>query len=376
MKINLTPLRIQNLKTKKPEQIIWDSQIPKFGVLVRKNGTKRYVHLQMEMGNLKKRTLGNPQVMGLDEARNLAMALSMAPPESDAQEEDAPCPRFDEFVRDIWLPECTQHHKPKTKISRDCALRAHLLPAFGKMRLDEIDKNTILNWFDRYSKRYPGGANRVIEVLSAILNHGVRREIIPRNPARYIIKNPKINRNRFLSDEERSRLLNALDQLSPKQQRNADMLRLMLFTGCRKGEVLSLQWDEVQGNILKLKDSKTGARTVWLSDDAKAVIARQNLSPVYVFPSPRDAAKPLFDITGFWMNLRNKTDLKDVRMHDLRHSFASQAVRQGVALPVISKLLGHSSLSMTMRYTHVSDADTEAAAERIGKRINEMLGEQ
>ena len=375
MKINLTPLRIQNLKTKKSEQIIWDLQIPKFGVLVKKNGTKRYVHLQMEGGKLKKRTLGNPQVMGLEEARNLAMALNMAPPENDAQEEDAPCPRFDEFVRDVWMPECTEHHKPKTKIRQQCALRAHLLPVFGKMRLDEIDKNTILNWFDRYSKRYPSGANRVIEVLSAILNHGVRREVIARNPARYIIKNPKINRNRFLSDEERARLLNALEMLPPQMQKNADMLRLMLFTGCRKGEVLSLRWDEFQGNVLKLKDSKTGARTVWLSDDAKAVIARQKPSPVYVFPSPRDAEKPLFDITGFWVALRRKINLKDVRMHDLRHSFASQAVRQGVALPVISKLLGHSSLSMTMRYVHVSDADVEAAAERIGGRIHEMLGE-
>ncbi len=373
MKINLTPLRILSLKTKKPEQIIWDSQIPKFGVLVKKTGTKRYVHLQMEAGKLKKRTLGDPQVMALEEARNLAMVLNMAPPENDVQEDIVPCPRFDEFVRDVWLPECTQHHKPKTKISRDSALRMHLMPTFGKMRLDEIDKATILNWFDRYSKRYPSGANRVIEVLSAILNHGVRREIIPRNPARYIVKNPKINRNRFLSDEERSRLLNALEMLPPQQQRNADMLRLMLFTGCRKGEVLHLRWDEVQGNILKLKDSKTGARTVWLSDDAKAVIARQKPSPVYVFPSPRDAAKPLFDITGFWVNLRRKIDLKDVRMHDLRHSFASQAVRQGIALPVISKLLGHSSLSMTMRYVHVSDTDVEAAAERIGGRIHEML---
>ncbi len=374
MKINLTPLRVQNLKTQKPQQIIWDSQIPKFGVLVKKNGTKRYVHLQMEAGKLKKRTLGDPQVMGLEEARNLAMGLNMSPPENGAQEEAAPCPKLDEFVRDVWLPECTQHHKPKTKISQDCVLRVHLMPTFGKMWLDEIDKATILNWFDRYSKRYPGGANRVIEVLSAIFNHGVRRQVIPRNPARHIIKNPKINRTRFLSDEERVRLLNALDQLPPQQQRNGDMLRLMLFTGCRKGEILSLRWDEVQGNVLKLQDSKTGARTVWLSDDAKAVIARQNPSPVYVFPSPRNAEKPLSDITWFWFNLRRKIDLKDVRMHDLRHSFASQAVRQGVALPVISKLLGHSSLSMTMRYVHVSDADTEAAAERIAEQISEMLG--
>ncbi len=378
MKINLTPLRIQNLKTKKSEQIFWDTQIPKFGVLVKKNGTKRYIHMQMEGGKLKKRTLGDPQVMGLDEARNLAMSLNMSPPENSAQEDIVPCPRFDEFVRDVWLPERTQHYKPKTKRAQYYVLRAHLLSNFGTMRMDAIDKNTILNWFDRYSKKYPSGANGALEMLSAILNHAVRRQVIDRNPARHIAKNPKVKRNRFLSDEERARLLDALDKLPQNQQRNGDILRLMLFTGCRKGEILNLRWDEVHGCTLKLQDSKTGARTVWLSDDAKAVIARQRLSArssaAYVFPSPRNAEKPISNITFFWFDLRRKIDLKGVRMHDLRHSFASQAVRQGVALPVISKLLGHSSVTMTMRYTHVSDTDVEAAAERIAERIDAMLG--
>jgi integrase len=152
---------------------------------------------------------------------------------------------------------------------------------------------------------------------------------------------------------------------------------MLLFTGCRKGEILRLRWDEVSDNTLSLIDSKTGARTVWLGDEAQGVLARQSHwrgRSEFVFPCPWDGKRPFENIYVFWRGLKKEARLDDVRLHDLRHSFASEAVRQGIPLPVISKLLGHSSLTMTMRYTHLSTADIEAAAERIGNIIIEQMG--
>ncbi len=153
---------------------------------------------------------------------------------------------------------------------------------------------------------------------------------------------------------------------------------MLLFTGCRKGDILNLRWDEVAEATLALTDSKTGPRTVWLDGEALAILERQrrktNAPGVYVFPQLSNADKALSDIYVFWHELRRRIGLTDIRLHDLRHSFASQAVRRGISLPVLSKLLGHSTLAMTMRYTHLSTPDIEAAAARIAAVIVGQLG--
>ena len=126
-----------------------------------------------------------------------------------------------------------------------------------------------------------------------------------------------------------------------------------------------------------MQDSKTGPHQVFLNSEAQVVIARQprTASP-HVFPSPADMgrAKSVGGLDGFWRRVRNRAGLQDVRLHDLRHTVASQAVLAGVPLPVVSKLLGHSQASMTLRYAHIHDAETQAAAERVGNAIAEICG--
>ena len=145
-----------------------------------------------------------------------------------------------------------------------------------------------------------------------------------------------------------------------------DIIRLLLLTGCRTGEILKLRWREVDGDTLELEDSKTGPRQVLLSPEARAIIERQlrSESP-WVFPSPVNPARPRFDLS-VWKKVRKLAGIEDVRLHDLRHTFASQAAMQGIPLPVVARLLGHAQVQMTLRYAHVSDRDVEAAAERIG----------
>ena len=145
-----------------------------------------------------------------------------------------------------------------------------------------------------------------------------------------------------------------------------DIIRLLLLTGCRKSEILNLRWREVDGDTLQLEDSKTGPRQVLLGPEARAVIERQprSKSP-WVFPSPMDPARARVDL-GLWKKVRRLAGIEDVRLHDLRHTYASQAAMQGIPLPVVARLLGHAQVQMTLRYAHVSDRDVESAAERIG----------
>ena len=157
----------------------------------------------------------------------------------------------------------------------------------------------------------------------------------------------------------------------------ADIIRLLLLTGCRRGEIENLQWREVGEDVLELVDSKTGPRTVFLSPKAKAVIERQPRSDSsWVFPSPVNRKKPrsVGSVDRLWRMARKQAEIEDVRLHDLRHSVASQAVLKGVPLPVVARLLGHSQVSMTLRYAHVAEREVEAAAERVGRVIADLCG--
>ncbi|MDE0178859.1 MAG: site-specific integrase [Gammaproteobacteria bacterium] len=246
-------------------------------------------------------------------------------------------------------------------------MRTQLLPTFGARPLDRIDPVAVHGWFDGYSRVAPGGANRTLDVLRQILNTAVAYGYLDINPTRSVRRNPRPTR--FLSRAEVDRLNAALDAHRGRGSggQQAAIIRLLLLTGCRKGELVHLRWSEVDGNTLRLTDSKTGPRTVMLSTQALAILARQprTRSP-YVFPSLGDSSKPRSTELSLWRKVRRQAGIEDVRLHDLRHTFASHAVMRSVPLPVVSRLLGHSRARMTLRYAHVSDRETEAAAERVG----------
>ena len=214
-----------------------------------------------------------------------------------------------------------------------------------------------------------GGANSALLVFRQIMNHAISRRHIETNPTRGLKRNPRPKLTRFLSRDEIGRLHEVLDRYEHRRSSSksqADIIRLLLLTGCRTGEILKLRWREVDGDTLELEDSKTGPRQVLLSSEARAIIERQPRSgSPWVFPSPMNPARARFDVS-LWKKVRKLAGIEDVRLHDLRHTFARQAAMQGIPLPVVARLLGHAQVQMTLRYAHVSDRDVEAAAERIG----------
>ncbi len=179
------------------------------------------------------------------------------------------------------------------------------------MPLDRITRKEVMAWFDHYSRTAPGGANHALDTLGQILNHA------------------KVHGHR---------------------------------------------WSEVGADTLDLADSKTGPRKVYLNSKASRIIARQpRKGSDHVFPSPCDPTVPTSSVRQLWYTLRKRVGIEDVRLHDLRHNFASQAVLNGVPLPTVARLLGHRQVSMTLRYAHVADRDVETAAERVGNAITQIM---
>ena len=283
---------------------------------------------------------------------------------------------FRDFVDGPWRKACYCRCKRSTRKRIDSALQTQLLQTFGGQPLDKISRADVHKWFDDYSQTAPGGANRTLDVLRQIFNHAIACGQIAVNPARGVPRNPRPKLTRFLSRAEIRRLHTALDAHRGRGsgQQQAEIIRLLLLTGCRKCEIVCLRWSEVRGDTLRLADSKTGPRRIFLCARARVILERQPKSgSEFVFPALENPSQARSTELSLWRKVRKEAGIEGVRLHDLRHTFASHAVIRGVSLPVVSRLLGHAKTSMTLRYAHVRDRDTEAAAERIGRAIGTIL---
>ena len=279
---------------------------------------------------------------------------------------------FTQFIRHPWKSVYFNRYATTTQRRVESLLRTQLLPVFGQSPLDRIDIEHIYRWFSKYSLTAPAGANRALDVLIQVLNFAKSCGYIEENFAQCIKRNPRPQSTRFLTLAEIKRLNTALDNHRGRQsgKQQADIIRLLLLTGCRKSELVNLLWTEVMDDRLLLAQSKTGPRTVFLNVEACSIIARQPKFSKFVFPSMRDSSVARSSELSLWKSVRCKAGIEDVRLHDLRHTFASHAAMAGVPIPVLSRLLGHAQLRMTLRYAHVSDREIEAAAERIGNALS------
>ena len=368
-KKRLTDAGIARLRPAEREYTVWDTRLPGLGVRVRPSGHRGYVYYGEREGLTKRLTLGPVALKRVEDVRRECLAVRK--PGSPRN----PAPLFRDYVAGKWRAACYERYKPSTRKTVASSLKAQLLPTFGSLPLDRITRTAVHRWFDDYSQSAPGAANDRLKTLRQILNHAITHGYLETNPARGVKMNPRPKLTRFLSKHEVHRLHRALDGYATGARgRQADIIRLLLLTGCRKSEIKNLRWTEVDGDVLNLTDSKTGPRQVLLNRQARRIIQCQTRgTSAFVFPSPRDPARPLSGDIALWYSVRRQAGVEDVRLHDLRHTVASQAALQGVPLAVISKMLGHSQVQMTLRYAHVSDTEVEAAAERIGLAIARLM---
>ena len=370
----LSDANVAKLAPAAREYTVRDTRQAGLGVRVRPSGHRSFVYWRKGEDGAGRITLGSAALMNVAEARSECLAIETGV--RSGRPERGAVPTFGEFVAGSGRA-CFDRGKPSTRRVAARVVSARMLPTFGSLRLDRITRATVTRWFDECSRTTPGAANRALSLLSRILNHAIVCGHLQSNPARGVKWNPRPKLTRFLSREEVRRLNSVLDHHAhahPSRARQADVIRLLLLTGCRKSEILTLRWQDVDGDTINLIDAKTGPRRVFLNEPARAILERQpSTGSAYVFPATSNLGRPLSHHLPLWRSVRREAGIEDVRLHDLRHTFASHAVLQGVPLPVVSRLLGHKRPSMTLRYAHVGDRETEAAAERIGAAIEHAL---
>ena len=374
-KVRLTDAGIARLKPRGTEYIVRDTRVAGLGVRVRPSGHRSFVWHGTVNGKVVRTTIGSAALMTMEEARSACRALldGSHPLCTGGLAGRAAVPLFRDFVTEDWLPARRGRYSPDWGERVERMVERRLLPAFGALRLDRIGRPHVERWFDAMSRNTPGTGNKTLAVLRQIMSAAKAVGHVNNDPVAGVRPNPGRKMTRFLSTEEIARLHRTLDRLveeRPSRQPQADIIRLLLLTGCRKSEILTLRWPEVDGDMLRLAEAKTGPRTVWLSEAAQAIIARQpRTDSAFVFPSPRNPARPQYRSLGLWRQARREAGIEDVRLHDLRHTVASQAVARGVPLPTVARMLGHAQPTMTLRYAHVGDREVEAAAERVGAII-------
>lgn len=368
-RMRLTDRAIARLRPREREYTVWDNHVAGLGVRVRATGGRSYVLLEDTDGRSRRVSLGPVSLKTVAEVRRECHARRAEPEATGAPRRVAPS--FRDFVEGAWQEAHFEGYKPSTRKGVQSLLDCQLLPAFGTKPLDRITLAHITRWFDRFGRTAPGNANHALDLLTQIINFAVARGHLETNPARAVERNPRRMFTRFLSREEISRLHRVLDsQTRHGRREQADIIRLLLLTGCRRSEILRLRWSEVDRDRLVLADGKTGPRIVSLNTPARRILERRPRGgSSYVFPSPRDRSRPRSRNLAFWDRARREAGIEDVRLHELRHTHASHAVMNGVPVPVVSRLLGHSHVRSTLRYAHLGDREIEAAAERVGQSI-------
>lgn len=350
-------------------RVIWDRDLPGFGLRLRASGARSWIVQYRRRGRLAKATLGTPGQMGAEEARKQARALlkeAALDGLPKPRRRPVPAPSFADYVPVFWH-DYARHWKASTAKRNRYAIDRELIPAFGALRLDAIARADVLRWRDDLAAR-PAIFNRAVPVLSAMLAHAEQLGLRSKgsNPARGCPRYKRQLPERFLRAHEYRALWGVLGEAQAEFPQAAAIIRLLLLTGARRSEISELQWAWVQPLRLKLPDSKTGPKTVFLNSPAMAVLSA--IEPVegcpFVFPD-RTGTRPFPSLGQQWELIRNRAGLPDVRLHDLRHSFASVAINAGVSLPLIGGLLGHALPETTERYAHLQDETVAEAANRV-----------
>lgn len=359
----------------------WDNELPGFGLRVHPSGLRTWFVMFRQRGKQRRVSLGTLRDITATEARRLAreklaeVALDGLPSRKTGSAGSKEAPSMCEYAERFWS-DYARHWKPSTRYGNRRSIDRDILPAFGDRRVDEITRADIMFWRDGFGER-TGAFNRTLPILSVMMGYAERLGYRRRgsNPCKGTPRYKRKRMERFLSPREYARLATALNYFEDEHPRSAAAIRLLIFTGARCGEVEKLRWEWVQEPRLMLPDSKTGPKIVYLNRQAIDVLASlpDRKTTGLLFPSVRDPDKPL-KLGMYWPEIRNRAALPDVRLHDLRHSFASAAIRDNISLMVIGKMLGHALAETTSRYAHLSDEVVADAADRVSGSIARLIG--
>lgn len=404
----ITKRVVDAAETKAKRYTIFDSEVIGFGLRVYPTGKKSYI-FEYRPGaggrseKKKRATIGSTTEFTPDEARKLADNLRSRvkvgeDPQSDKANERKAI-TVDALSQKFMSDHVEAKRAANTIDAYQDALKRYVLPKLGKMKAKDVNTSHVTR-LHVDMKDMPSMANKVVAVVSSMFSFGFRMKLIPKseNPAEEVERYREEGKERYLSSAELERLgasfrlaettglpweidLTKKTKHLRKTRRETIIgeapvaaLRLLLFTGARLREILHLEWSHVdfERGILLLPKSKTGKKSIVLNAYALEILGSIRRVGRYVISGESagmDDEKPRSDLKRPWEAIRRHAGLDDVRIHDLRHSFASFGAGGGMGLPIIGKLLGHSQSSTTQRYAHLDTDPVRQASDAIGSKI-------
>tara|TARA_R110001606_G_scaffold372132_3_gene529159 strand:- start:368 stop:1552 length:1185 start_codon:yes stop_codon:yes gene_type:complete len=357
-------------------RVYYDTEVKGFGICVTAAGNRSFILTYRIHSRQRRCTIGQYPDWPVTAARKRAAELKRMVDVGADPLEERELARKAPIIRDMW-ERYERESLPSLSSSSQVEVRRYfrklILPEIGTKRVKDVTFDDCSAIHRKASARTPTSANRAIAALRRALNLSITWGWIDRNPTKGLKLNQESKRQRFLSIDEIGRLLSALDAHPRKD--SVDAIKLMLFTGCRRGEALGATWDQFDPDlrIWTKEASATKQRRIHrapvstvVSDLLKARKA-ESKSP-FVFPSLNGEA--LKEVRKTWAGALQAANIEGIRIHDLRHTFASIAVSQGHSLPVIGSMLGHSQPQTTARYAHLYDDPLIATSESVASIIS------
>jgi len=368
-------------RPRESEVVIWDSELRGLGFRVRPSGHRSFiVQYRNSQGRTRKVKVGDYGRLTPDEARREAKMILAEVERGADPAEEVRRERQADTVRELAAEYLDRHLIPKKRQSTVKEFRRLLdtiiLPRLGNRKAVDVTRRDA-EAIHRDLAATPVNANRVLALISALMVFAERVEIRPAgsNPCRFVEKYSETPRERYLSAAELARLGEVLAEVEEAGSELPSALlaiRLLALSGMRRGEVLSLKWEYIDfaRAVANLPTSKTGAKRVSLGAPALELLSRaaRTEGNPYVISGARPGAA-LVGLQKIWERLRHLAGLDAVRLHDLRHGYASAGAAGGESLLVIGRLLGHATSAMTERYSHLSPDPMRSAADRISSKI-------
>lgn len=375
-----------------------DERCQGLALLVKPDGRRRWVLDYRSGGRQRRMTLGDASGLPASEALRIARRHRVAidqgkdplAEKEEARRADAANVTLTTFFKRYIEEYATGKKKPRSVKDDEWMFDTNIKDALGRIRVAELTEADVARLHRQITKRpAPILANRMLALMSTMMTCAERWHMRPphSNPCRYVVRNREKKAHRFLSGEQLAALGKTLAEIEKADKAAEEYelpsviaaIRLLLFTGCRRGEILELKWSDVdlENGLLDLPESKTGRKTIVLNAPARQVLTeleKQKTGEYVVTGRYKD--KPLVGLPHAWIRIRRRAGLDGVRLHDLRHSYASTGAGLGASLPVIGALLGHTVAQTTARYAGVAADPRREAAERIGKRLESLLSPQ
>lgn len=379
---SLTKVYIDKLEPKLREYTVWDDKISGFGVRVMPSGRKAYImKFRRPDGRQAKPNIGLHGHITCEQARIIAKEwhgeLAKGNDPTQIKVTLRQSPTLSDLAERYYREHVLLHNKPASQYTFRLYIDKYIAPQLGTRKVLSLNKDDVMKLHFSL-KDTPVMANRVIGVFSKMMNLAEEWGMRPQNsnPALGVKKFREETRERYLSDEEVTRLFETLEQCEKDGTESVYMvalIRLLLLTGARLSEIKNAKWEWLneESNTLQLPDSKTGKKVIRLSAPALEILKKlpkEDGNPYIIVGGVK--GKHLDNAQKAWRRIRKLSGLEDVRMHDLRHTYASICIGQGMALSVIAKLLGHSRVRTTERYAHLADDPIATAAAEIGDFIS------